>query len=179
MSGFSLPNLSISIHALLTESDTVLLIQLTRKQEFLSTLSLRRATPRLYSTLDCGSISIHALLTESDGTVSRLHSNNVYFYPRSPYGERRDVKYKRDQTILFLSTLSLRRATFRKLVNPATTRISIHALLTESDVSPDASSTQCRLFLSTLSLRRATVFIIIFNASCTFLSTLSLRRATT
>ena len=56
------------------------------------------------------------------------------FYPRSPCGER----------------------PFYPPVEPIEVGISIHALLAESDVSPDTSSTQCRLFLSTLSLRRAT-----------------------
>ena len=84
----SLPLVTISIHALLAESD---------RGE-----SGQRHSP---------DISIHALLAESDsGAVScSICSSN--FYPRSPCGERRDLKYKRDQTILFLSTLSLRRAT--------------------------------------------------------------------
>ena len=58
--------------------------------------------------------------------------------------------------VLFLSTLSLRRATDYAECYIHAPGISIHALLAESD----------------------SVFIIIFNASCTFLSTLSLRRAT-
>ena len=57
--------------------------------EFLSTLSLRRAT---------------ALL-------SMLTNAVCHFYPRSPCGERRGVASSMCSTILFLSTLSLRRAT--------------------------------------------------------------------
>ena len=80
----------ISIHALLAESDTlILLMEHLMEHLFLSTLSLRRAT-------------IHQ---EQQG---EFYS---HFYPRSPCGERRhcireDVSYS-----IFLSTLSLRRAT--------------------------------------------------------------------
>ena len=78
---------------------------------FLSTLSLRRATDATLHCLRVMHISIHALLAESDG------GSGVGSWPRG----------------IFLSTLSLRRAT-----------ISIVLLLP-----------QIR-FLSTLSLRRAT-----------------------
>ena len=56
-------------------------------------------------------ISIHALLAESDvGTVRELQCI-LDFYPRSPCGERQLAA--RDDSIMFvfLSTLSLRRAT--------------------------------------------------------------------
>ena len=56
-------------------------------------------------------ISIHALLAESDLTLSALTLTVRYFYPRSPCGERRIT----DGSICFDS------------------RISIHALLAESD----------------------------------------------
>ena len=79
----------------------------------------------------------------------------------------------------FLSTLSLRRATF--IGQPLSVRInvSIHALLAESDRQPRAQADRPPPFLSTLSLRRATLS----NNSrhyiyLRFLSTLSLRRAT-
>ena len=102
---------AISIHALLAESDSRAEAISTEvsdfyprspcgerlrgehhansQQEFLSTLSLRRAT-------NCTSI----------GRPKRL-----YFYPRSPCGERlNEIPYQR-QINQFLSTLSLRRAT--------------------------------------------------------------------
>ena len=101
----------ISIHALLTESDHHQSDYLYLGQQFLSTLSLRRATQQLkvvlalqifLSTLSlrrathpgtkCDPrwlISIHALLTESDGAVLKLQCILGNFYPRSPYGERR------------------------------------------------------------------------------------------
>ena len=60
---------------------------------------------------------------------------------------------------LFLSTLSLRRATpeLDTLANNPPF-ISIHALLAESDDTSGATSRILRAFLSTLSLRRATLY---------------------
>ena len=79
----------------------------------------------------------------------------MHFYPRSPCGERPPRLSRVVPTPIFLSTLSLRRAT------------------------------QCRTFasgmygfLSTLSLRRATKGTNSGTNSSIFLSTLSLRRAT-
>ena len=57
----------ISIHALLAESDTASAFLIGSRSQFLSTLSLRRAT---------------VMLVES-------FSDNRHFYPRSPCGERR------------------------------------------------------------------------------------------
>ena len=103
--------MTISIHALLAESDCMILTQRFCVSIFLSTLSLRRAT-------NCTSI----------GRPKRL-----YFYPRSPCGERQFYAKQTPPHITFLSTLSLRRAT--DVNNPvfAVTSISIHALLAESD----------------------------------------------
>ena len=125
--------------------------------QFLSTLSLRRATIHYDNyNLHCV-ISIHALLAESDdmsGATGRIFR-------------------------AFLSTLSLRRATktfviLPKQLNnfyprspcgerPHNTKnncidccISIHALLAESDENGEAKTENITLFLSTLSLRRAT-----------------------
>ena len=79
-------------------------------------------------------ISIHALLAESDISALWMARSHP----------------------LFLSTLSLRRATFSAL----------------------GLSWYIRSFLSTLSLRRATAHYDNYNLHCVFLSTLSLRRAT-
>ena len=101
-------------------------------------------------------ISIHALLAESDHAPNHnpcLHSN---FYPRSPCGERLSALWMALSRLLFLSTLSLRRATGENK------KIKV-----------------IRIFLSTLSLRRATlIFAARHPAIRVFLSTLSLRRAT-
>ena len=57
--------------------------------EFQSTLSLRRAT-LIRAMSDTGlAISIHALLAESDEAALREDTDEHYFNPRSPCGERR------------------------------------------------------------------------------------------
>ena len=78
----------ISIHALLAESDSVLLNNQQRHIQFLSTLSLRRATPDGTTTATFFGISIHALLAESDTVPRGGHIIYTDFYPRSPCGER-------------------------------------------------------------------------------------------
>ena len=78
---------------------------------FLSTLSLRRATCQ-----------------GQTGSAGYLH-----FYPRSPCGERPVSKYMMKYINKFLSTLSLRRATSAELRVFQVDKISIHALLAESD----------------------------------------------
>ena len=101
----------ISIHALLAESD--------------------RAQAAHYRN---GQISIHALLAESDTSPCVVMNVRRDFYPRSPCGERRKFGFTHTAQELFLSTLSLRRAT--DLFHVCTSLV---------------------VFLSTLSLRRATV----------------------
>ena len=78
-------------------------------------------------------ISIHALLAESDAPGKVPLPFFIYFYPRSPCGERLTMLLFIIAATLFLSTLSLRRATVMKW------KVE---LISE--------------FLSTLSLRRAT-----------------------
>ena len=124
----------ISIHALLAESDKALLKIQQQLLIFLSTLSLRRATVRLpnklshsplfLSTLSLRratfkqdivmsmlDISIHALLAESDRVNVVFVQKGRNFYPRSPCGERPAALCTACIPSLFLSTLSLRRAT--------------------------------------------------------------------
>ena len=60
----------------------------------------------------------------------------VYFYPRSPCGERLNPLKTLVVLPKFLSTLSLRRATTRVTSSAGTIGISIHALLAESDLAP-------------------------------------------
>ena len=105
---------------------------------FLSTLSLRRATWDEQTVRRLIVISIHALLAESDGVCARRGRSQKYFYPRSPCGERRLYTAKR--------TLVL--------------QISIHALLAESDSPFLRIKIATAEFLSTLSLRRATRAIL-------------------
>ena len=79
--------------------------------EFLSTLSLRRATRGCAFYYPIFAVSIHALLAESD----RFMSATNYWPP------------------MFLSTLSLRRATQERRRIAKYNPVSIHALLAESD----------------------------------------------
>ena len=106
------PELYISIHALLAESDIKNAEAVSKYMIFLSTLSLRRATFGSCEGVSLLRISIHALLAESDNPMISVDKIADYFYPRSPCGERlrtlRTVSVKKT----FLSTLSLRRATF-------------------------------------------------------------------
>ena len=57
---------------------------------------------------------------------------------------------------MFLSTLSLRRATYYGIYTDSEYFVSIHALLAESDPVTLPVRPCCPMFLSTLSLRRAT-----------------------
>ena len=168
----------ISIHALLAESDLMEHLDCKHTKGFLSTLSLRRATMFPGILPHHSRISIHALLAESDrgGHISKARSE--HFYPRSPCGERRKSNKLTGLKLVFLSTLSLRRATVKGKPASPVIGISIHALLAESDPEGAAVGYYVTLFLSTLSLRRATS-IFKNNILCSlFLSTLSLRRAT-
>ena len=156
---------NISIHALLAESDSPLSINCMIHMQFLSTLSLRRATMQIVIIVvdtvisihallaesdvvhiaehaSPGGISIHALLAESDKPCKQLHKLLMYFYPRSPCGERR--------------------GTNQPPVQPG--NISIHALLAESDTAFSMyGALPTKIFLSTLSLRRATPCILSYS----------------
>ena len=170
--------MGISIHALLAESDTKRQPGYIALIQFLSTLSLRRATLagpsgpafliNFYPRSPCG---------ERLGTVI-TYNTVAHFYPRSPCGERRFGTRLKCLRRKFLSTLSLRRATL--------TRIAWEAH--QADFYPRSPCGERRLhctacmtltrFLSTLSLRRATLLMCSWLCGLLFLSTLSLRRAT-
>ena len=124
----------ISIHALLAESD------------FAGRLPSRRGI----------AISIHALLAESDWRTCAACTAKQYFYPRSPCGERLAYFQPHALSVLFLSTLSLRRAT----------RFQCGAIQHNKDFYPRSPCGERPPYFS----QPATLF--------KFLSTLSLRRAT-
>ena len=148
------------------------------KLRFLSTLSLRRATRRSVKLFRQNYISIHALLAESDKDADNGRNADLHFYPRSPCGERLVHTLKLANTMLFLSTLSLRRAT--KLRNPSRPgKINFYprSPCGERRRPRRLKSRRC-VFLSTLSLRRATYLDRQNPKPAEFLSTLSLRRAT-
>ena len=125
---------TISIHALLAESDYV-------RPGLIAVLTY------FYPRSPCGE--------RHQATYCCADSCND-FYPRSPCGERRNRRCGCKHVVgisihallaesdvfsfcffifdfLFLSTLSLRRATFEKFEGVIATKISIHALLAESD----------------------------------------------
>ena len=125
-------------------------------KEFLSTLSLRRATVIAPMWGHGFTISIHALLAESD---QNQHSANT-----DPY--------------IFLSTLSLRRATKEPKMTIATLENFYPRSPCGERQPPQKVQRGQPIFLSTLSLRRATPQTDPRMAAKEFLSTLSLRRAT-
>ena len=169
----------ISIHALLAESDRgravvnrwhgnfnprspcgerptrFFLIRATG--QFQSTLSLRRATTVGKSYALPGNISIHALLAESDQLDVEFARMRAEF--QSTLSLRRATRSSVEIVSVppaFQSTLSLRRATLDVIPLSGIVRISIHALLAESDRDWPFMLRSSPRFQSTLSLRRAT-----------------------
>ena len=101
---------------------------------FLSTLSLRRATTKWF----CNALK-HLHFYPRSPCGERRYKQTAYFflsddfYPRSPCGERRASEGAFAGDKVFLSTLSLRRATVHYDNYNLHCVISIHALLAESD----------------------------------------------
>ena len=101
----------ISIHALLAESDFYYFTLPVSRCLFLSTLSLRRATVNGDVRSSCfGNFYPRSPCGERHILDKRLNAL-AHFYPRSPCGERRGEAMIYKMEDLFLSTLSLRRAT--------------------------------------------------------------------
>ena len=171
-------DMCISIHALLAESDQTngsttipnfnfyprspcgerpkLTEKLKISSKFLSTLSLRRATPTLHDIFELFTISIHALLAESDSWRTGCARCLAHFYPRSPCGERQG----------------------RVLQDITPAGISIHALLAESD-SWRTGCARCLAHFYPRSPCGERLGGVKIGSNITeFLSTLSLRRAT-
>ena len=150
--------MSISIHALLAESDPAE-HPWWPGREFLSTLSLRRATLKgcrcttirtyFYPRSPCG---------ERPGCPHRAHSPHRYFYPRSPCGERPlCISVLIMPHFISIHALLAESDGLAHCATVSAVQISIHALLAESDVSGLGRAARPGLFLSTLSLRRATL----------------------
>ena len=123
----------ISIHALLAESDGKFIVYQWCNCNFYprspcgERLSIHTAPARSHK------ISIHALLAESDYPKGFRWQNQRQFL--STLSLRRATKFVNLRVVdgSFLSTLSLRRATDFGASRPKNSRISIHALLAESD----------------------------------------------
>ena len=146
---------------------------------FLSTLSLRRATASdsLSDTSDV--ISIHALLAESDASKRAQQPKQPNFYPRSPCGERRLIRSLSIMLFDFYprSPCGERPADLRR--SSLQNRISIHALLAESDECRSMSADGfARISIHALLAESDFIFSSPVSISKKFLSTLSLRRAT-
>ena len=105
-------------------------------------------------------ISIHALLAESDHPCGRLYPVQLHISIHALLAES-DLRIPSTKSTLpvFLSTLSLRRATSCRRCEYLHWWISIHALLAESDIRREISLMRPYAFLSTLSLRRATKLV--------------------
>ena len=100
---------------------------------FLSTLSLRRATPRGSNHGQQCPISIHALLAESDTDTTSAKMPQWDFYPRSPCGERlyNLIAGSKAKSISIHALLAESDSAYVRVTQRQ--RISIHALLAESD----------------------------------------------
>ena len=103
---------SISIHALLAESDYI-----------------RSNVPNF------SSISIHALLAESDGAATLAKYQYLHFYPRSPCGERPTAPAAAPTPAYFYPRSPCGERPERPVESRSNILISIHALLAESDLS--------------------------------------------
>ena len=123
----------ISIHALLAESDNVVLALQLSVTDFYPRSPCGERRIQAQRAVLVAAISIHALLAESDGllthsghplyiSIHALLAESDYpsaacrprgadFYPRSPCGERLSAVFLLLAAGVFLSTLSLRRAT--------------------------------------------------------------------
>ena len=103
--------LKISIHALLAESDRTHLARIAAADNFYPRSPCGERHCRQVKISRFTVISIHALLAESDISRYTARPLSSYFYPRSPCGERPFSSSYGSAPALFLSTLSLRRAT--------------------------------------------------------------------
>ena len=119
--------------------------------KFLSTLSLRRATHNadVSISLALAFLSTLSLRRATVAVVSPI-SRKMYFYPRSPCGERHGFLRGLPKEHLFLSTLSLRRATTKNHSQFIRIDISIHALLAESDKLWDAPAMPTQISIHAL-----------------------------
>ena len=102
----------------------------------------------------------------------------MHFYPRSPCGERPSPMQNYIQCCVFLSTLSLRRATQKWFSDFIKKQISIHALLAESDQRACVVAHGVNNFYPRSPCGERRTSLLQFNDTSKFLSTLSLRRAT-
>ena len=193
--------LGISIHALLAESDLLYAMGYNRYCDF---YPRSPCGERLYTSAKMSGdieISIHALLAESDGDCCRVFFDNSIISIHALLAEsdhhgtntgtnstiflstlslRRATFLSEKSTALpiFLSTLSLRRATPHGTGRPRQHCISIHALLAESDSFGCYFAFHLRISIHALLAESDSLVVSLSYIYIIFLSTLSLRRAT-
>ena len=187
--GLGFGSMDISIHALLAESDLPSSHSFTARAgiSIHALLAESDFPPLLLRSIH--EISIHALLAESDRKRNAAVTRPKRISIHALLAES-DVHHKQHITPhnVFLSTLSLRRATsaLQSLAGPGryfyprspcgerpprmissirSISISIHALLAESDSFRDQFTYSLSIFLSTLSLRRATRYCVTIRAA--------------
>ena len=176
------------------------LLPATRRAQFLSTLSLRRATGEKQANQSghCISIhallaesdnskinicygdliSIHALLAESDSVFCRSAAMSFYFYPRSPCGERRRSFPGRRCPANFYPRSPCGERQTSLVVIGTNCVISIHALLAESDTLRATTCHTISISIHALLAESDRSKTLSRQPRSRFLSTLSLRRAT-
>ena len=118
-----------------------------RVRVFQSTLSMRRATQPVRLLSSSILISIHALHEESDADV-RFRIVKFGLISIHALHEESDPKngFSSDQSTVFQSTLSMRRATLPRCMGFQYVLISIHALHEESDLSECDTASHTRYF---------------------------------
>ena len=191
----------ISIHALLAESDPGSLTQLLERKYFYprspcGERPLDRCNGQgpddFYPRSPCGerpkaqdeykdtvTISIHALLAESDIADCTKFYAFGDFYPRSPCGERPMATASKNRYLHFYPRSPCGERRMSRCTVAGSCRISIHALLAESDLYA----------MGYYRYSGISIHALLAESDCTgrsreplgtvFLSTLSLRRATT
>ena len=195
-----MPSSSISIHALLAESDkyrdaeqvtfwqflsTLSLRRATGQtfaywyiKEFLSTLSLRRATRPLFWASRTRWISIHALLAESDFRVAIFeHTIVISIHALLAESDLRQCRYRYTNFDFYPRSPCGERPQKRYHGSPAA-GISIHALLAESDSKTLSRQPRSRNFYPRSPCGERLWLERWSTKDDQFLSTLSLRRAT-
>ena len=148
--------------------------------KFLSTLSLRRATPERTKPQTFFWIFLSTLsLRRATPNVQIVHVELADFYPRSPCGERPNSGNSTNFCNVFLSTLSLRRATKERKVLIADVYIFLSTLsLRRATTSHDTFTDTCPYFYPRSPCGERPLTALPCSLAFLFLSTLSLRRAT-
>ena len=133
---------------------------------FQSTLPARGATGFVDHTPEINQISIHAPRTGSDRGQNSVQHEANYFNPRSPHGERLNLR-KLIFTFPFISIHAPRTGS-DDFVDSLLMQcgISIHAPRTGSDVSPAPIPASAPLFQSTLPARGATLACNFCGIAC-------------